>query len=136
MHRITVTHHSQRSLPDLFATLSDHNRLGQVLGAPVKRIRDGQSEVNGVGSVRKIGVGPLGVEETVTAVTPNESIEYRITRGGFPIRNHLGRLNFAANGAGSSVEWTIEFDSALPLVGGVARGALEKLIGMGLRRLG
>lgn len=136
MHRITLSHRSQLPLDELFATLSDHNRLGEVLGAPVKRIRDGQPDVNGVGSVRKIGVGPLGVEETVTDVKPNASIEYRITRGGFPIRNHLGQLVFAADGNGSRVDWTIEFDSALPVVGSVARVALGKLIGAGLRRIG
>lgn len=136
MHRIQLAHDSRLPLAQLFARLSDHNQLSSVLGAPVRRIRDGKAETNGVGSVRQIGPALLGLEETVTASVPNQSIEYRITRGGFPLKNHLGQLAFSETAKGSRVEWTIEFDSALPLVGGLIRFALNQGIGRGLRRLG
>ncbi|MGQ0529648.1 MAG: SRPBCC family protein [Panacagrimonas sp.] len=136
MHRIQLAHDSRLPLAQLFARLSDHNQLSSVLGAPVRRIRDGKTETNGVGSVRQIGPALLGLEETVTASVPNQSIEYRITRGGFPLKNHLGQLAFSETAKGSRVEWTIEFDSALPLVGGLIRFTLNQGIGRGLRRLG
>lgn len=137
MHRIEISHTSRLSVTELFETLADHNRVGKVLGAPVKRIRDGEGDVNGVGSVRKVGIGPLGLEETVTGVEPNTSIDYRITRGGFPLKNHRGRLEFSESGSsGSRVDWTIEFDSHLPVAGAVVGFVLKKAIGLGLRRLG
>lgn len=137
MHRIDITYDSRQSLPDLFAALADHNRLGKVFGVPVRRIRDGQTEPNGVGSVRKIGPGPLGIEETITALEPNESIDYRITRGGFPIKNHRGHIDFSESaGSGSRVEWTIEFDSALPAAGTILGFVLKQAISTGLKRLG
>ena len=48
-----------------FARLSDPQRLGAALGAPVKRTRDGEGDVNGLGSVRTIGFRPLEVDETI-----------------------------------------------------------------------
>lgn len=137
MHHVDIAYSSRLPLAELFEALADHNRLGKVFGVPVRRIRDGQPGPNGVGSVRRIGAGPLGVEETVTALVDRESIDYRITRGGFPLRNHRGRIEFfdSADG-GSRVEWTIEFDSALPLVGPVLGVVLRTAISTGLKRLG
>jgi hypothetical protein len=136
MHRIELTHQSQLPVASLFDALADHNRLGKVFGAPVRRIRDGDAETNGVGSVRKIGIGPLAIEETVTALERNRSIDYRITRGGFPIRDHRGHIAFAETTGGSRVDWTIEFGSHLPGAGTVLAFVLERAIRMGLRRVG
>lgn len=136
MHRIEITHQSQLPVADLFEALADHNRLGKVFGAPVRRTRDGDTELNGVGSVRKIGIGPLAIEETVTALERNRSIDYRITRGGFPLRDHSGHVEFAPSGGGSRLDWTIEFGSHLPGAGTVIAFVLERAIRMGLKRVG
>lgn len=136
MHRVRIVHASSLELTELFEALADHENLSQVFGVPVQRIRTGRDNPNGVGSVRKIGPGPLGIEETVTAIEADRFIEYRITRGGYPLKNHRGRLDFTDSADGSQVEWTIEFDSALPLVGHILRLALGQAIGRGLRRLG
>ena len=133
-HTVEVVHASDRPVGELFAELADHERLRNVFGVPVRRIRDGESELNGVGSVRRMGVGPLGLEETVTAVEPNRSIEYRITRGGGPVRNHRGRLEFISVGTGSRVIWTIDYDS-LPIVGSALHAVLSRVLRRGLGRL-
>ena len=136
MHRIELTHASPLPLAHLFDALADHNRLGKVFGVPVRRIRDGDTEPNGVGSVRKIGLGPLAIEETVTALERNRSIDYRITRGGFPIRDHRGQIRFSEVGDGSRVDWTIEFGSHVPGVGAALAFVLEQAIRLGLKRGG
>jgi len=134
-HTVEVVYASARSVPALFAELADHDRLRRVFGVPVRRIRDGESEINGVGSVRRLGVGPLGFEETVTAIEPDRSIEYRITRGGGPVRNHRGRLEFSSVGGGARVIWTIDYDS-LPIVGTALQAVLSRVIKRGLGKLG
>lgn len=137
MHQIHVSHTSALPVDALFAVLADHNQLSKVFGAPVKRIHAGASELNGVGSVRRIGFGgPLGVEETVTGLSANRSIAYKITKGGAPLKNHSGLLTFAAAGKGSQVEWTIDFDSSLPLAGHVVGFVLKQVIALGLKRVG
>ena len=134
-HTIVLKQDSSKPVAALYARLADHNQLSPLLGAPVKRIVDGRGDVNGVGSVRRIGAGPLSIEETVVVAEPSKRIEYKITRGGFPLRNHHGRLDFASEGRGSRVTWTIEFDSALPVIGSVVKGLLGTVIGRGLRKL-
>lgn len=136
-HQVRVTRDFSLPVEDVYAVLADHNRLSKVLGVPVKRIRDAQGDdVNGVGSVRLIGFGPLGIEETVTAATPNRTIRYRISKGGAPIRNHSGELSFSKTAEGSRVHWAIDFDSAVPVAGSVVKLVLTVAINAGLRRIG
>lgn len=134
-YHIEVVHESQLSAPELFAALADHERLSRVFGVPVRRIRDGAGDVNGVGSVRAMGVGPLKLEETVTAIVPDREIEYRITRGAGPIKNHRGRVDVASAGSGSRVSWTIDYDT-LPGVGRAVELVLRRALGRGLKKLG
>ncbi|EFQ81988.1 hypothetical protein HMPREF0063_12830 [Aeromicrobium marinum DSM 15272] len=51
----------------VFEALGEHENLGPVFGATVTRVRDGDTSRNGVGSVRRLKIGPLpGFEETTT----------------------------------------------------------------------
>ncbi len=120
---------------EVFTLLADHDELGRLFRAPMRRVKDGEGSANGPGSVRRIGAGPLAVEETVTEVVPNERIEYRITRGGGPVRKHRGELVFSDAGSGGSrVAWRIEFES-LPVVGRLVALGLKAVIGRGLSRV-
>lgn len=132
--KIVIKQTFNQPVNEIYAHLSDHNRLGSVLRAPVKRIEDGQDSPNGVGSVRRVGPAILGLQETVTAARPDRSIEYRISKGGAPLKNHRGQLDFSEAGQGSRVTWTIEFD-APPVVGGVIAKVLDGVISSGLKRI-
>ena len=121
----------------VFATLSDHEAMGKVLNAKVKRIKDGQDDVNGIGSVRRITPVPLAdFEETVTAFEPNKLVEYTITKGS-PLKNHLGRMVFSENGGKTHLHYTIQFEpkEPVPLSGLVVKSVLEKVILRGLHKL-
>ncbi|MFP5430497.1 MAG: SRPBCC family protein [Gammaproteobacteria bacterium] len=133
--RIDVVQEFRQPVEEVFAYLADHNNLKKVFGIPVKRVRDGMGDVNGVGSVRSLGFAPLAVEETVVGIVPNQSIDYEITRGGGPITNHHGRLLFTRTANGARVQWSITFDSPLPLVGPVVRQVLKQGLTMGLRKI-
>ncbi|WP_336366365.1 SRPBCC family protein [Marinobacter sp. C2H3] len=118
---------------DLFA---DHHRFGKLLGAPVKRIRDSdQADPNGVGSVRRIGIGPIGLEETVLHFEPGSLIEYTITSRS-PIRHHVGRIRFDDTPDGQTrVHYTIRFEDIVPLTGKLVSSALEQGLRRGIRRV-
>jgi uncharacterized protein YndB with AHSA1/START domain len=111
----------------LYAHLSDHENLEPMLGLDITRIKEGDTEPNGVGSVRKLSAkGLMPFEETVTEAIPNERIEYRITKG-TPLKNHLGVMVFSSTGDGRShLDYTISFDTAVP--------GLDKLIAKGIGR--
>lgn len=120
----------------VFALFADHHRFGKLLGAPVKRIKDSdQADPNGIGSVRKIGIGPVGLEETVTNFEPDSLIEYTITSMS-PIRNHLGRIRFEDTPEGHTrVNYTITFEDIVPFTGKVVSSALEQGIRRGIKRV-
>ncbi|MBD3639388.1 MAG: SRPBCC family protein [Marinobacter sp.] len=120
----------------VFALFADHQRFGKLLGAPIKRIRDSdQADPNGIGSVRKIGIGPIGLEETVLSFEPETLIEYTVTSMS-PIRNHLGRILFEDTPDGQTrVHYTIRFEDIVPFTGKVVSSALEQGIRRGIKRV-
>ena len=117
------------SLPPerVFDYLAEHENLGPLFGAKIKRLRDGTDGTrNGVGSVRQLRVGPLPpFEETVTEVIPNELIRYRIAKGS-PLRDHEGVMRISPSGAGSHLHYEISFGAVVP--------GLDRLIAAGLKR--
>ncbi|WP_286222174.1 SRPBCC family protein [Marinobacter apostichopi] len=120
----------------VFALFADHKRFGQLLGAPVKRIKDSdQADPNGIGSVRKIGIGPIGLEETILTFEPDSLIEYTISSLS-PIRNHFGRIRFDDTPEGLTlVSYTIRFDDIVPFTGRVVSNTLEQGIRRGIKRV-
>lgn len=120
----------------VFALFADHHRFGKLLGAPVKRIKDSdQADPNGIGSIRKIGIGPIGLEETVLNFEPDSLIEYAITSLS-PIRNHHGRIRFDETpDGGTRLNYTITFEDIVPFTGKVVSTALEQGLRRGMKRV-
>lgn len=131
---ISIVQDFPQPLSAVFAYLSHHDNLGRVFGVPVARIKEGSDAPDGVGSVRRLGAVPIAVEETVTKAEPDRLIEYHITKGGF-MKHHLGVMRFSANGSGTRLDYTIEIESAIPLVTGPLVKALDTGIRRGLKRL-
>ena len=134
----TIHFHTESSAPveRLFDHLSEHENLAPLLGARIERMRNGDSERNGVGSVRRLSFcGLLPFEETVTVFVPSERIEYTITKG-TPMRDHLGVMEFASTpSGGSAVDYTIRFDSAIPGLAAVVAAGMNKSVPRGLAKL-
>jgi hypothetical protein len=99
----------------------------------VARVRDGDTERNGVGSVRQLRIGLLPpFEETVTEAVPNERIEYYISKGS-PLRNHHGTMRFSSTGTGSHLNYVIEFGAVVPGLDRIVKPVLEGSIRKGLK---
>jgi hypothetical protein len=136
VQKIDINMEFRRPVGELFALLSDHEKMGPILGATVKRTRDGKDSLNGLDSVRTLNIGPLpSFDETVTAFEKDKLVEYKITRGS-PLKNHKGVMQFYPSGSGGSkLHYTIEFASKIPLLGPVVRVGLENSIRRGLKKL-
>lgn len=134
--RVRLTRHYAEPPAAVFPLFADHARFGALLQAPIRRIQDGPgADPNGVGSVRRIGIGPPAFEETVTRCEAPTRIEYRVTRGS-PLKNHHGRIEFAPGAdGGTELTYTIDFDPRIPGTGGLLAAVLRTLIGRGLRRV-
>ncbi len=120
----------------LYEHLAEHEHLGDLFGIRVERVRDGETERNGVGSRRRLSFfGALPFEETVTVAVPNELIEYEITKGS-PLRDHHGKMAFAAlSSGGSHLDYTITFGAAVPGLAPVVARGLTLGITRGLNKL-
>lgn len=121
-----------RPIDEVFSELSDHERFGELCGIKMKRIKNGEDAVNGLGSVRKINIGPLpSFEETITGYQENRFIEYKITKGS-PIKNHVGTLNFSETKDGCSLDYEIKLESKVPFTTGIIKSALKQGISKGI----
>jgi uncharacterized protein YndB with AHSA1/START domain len=136
MQRLVFDHDYALPPERVFAYLSEHENLGDLLGAKITRLRDGSDgHRNGVGSARELKVGPVPpFEETVTEFVPNELIAYRITKGS-PLKEHRGEMRFTAEGEGTHLHYEISFSSKIPGVDLIVAQGLKRNIGKGLARV-
>jgi len=134
---VEVNEDVSTSREEVFEFLAEHENLGPLLGgANIARVRDGDTERNGVGSVRRVKVGPARpFEETVTRFEPHSLIEYQITKGG-PLRNHIGivALSDAADG-GTNIDYRIRVASHIPGLAPLVRGKLTRDITRSIAKL-
>lgn len=131
-----MTHTFSSDPATVFDALAEHENLATVFGAKIDRVRDGDTSRNGVGSTRRLKVGPLpAFEETTTVSEPNSLIEYAITKGG-PLRGHWGiqRLTPTADG-GTHLDYSIGFDAPVPGMAAVVGKVLSLAISRGLPSL-
>ena len=135
--RIEIIYDFPQPVEKIFKWIGDHNNLGEIFFPfKVTRIKDGQGDVNGVGSVRKLSAFPLiPVEETVTAFQPNQLIEYRVTSKLAPIKDHLGVMLFESYNGGTRLRYTITFTGVVPLLGPALKIGLGQGIKRGLAKL-
>lgn len=134
--RIELTEQIPFSRDGVFRRLADHNQLGSLVGLPIKRIRDSdQADPNGTGSVRWIGIGPVGFEETILTFEPDHLIEYSVTSFS-AFRNHSARIRLSElPGIGTRIHYTVEFDETIPFSGRSLELATKRVIKRGLKNL-
>lgn len=126
MARVETTQDFSAPVDRVYAHLAEHENLEALFGASIRRVRDGDTTRNGVGSVRELKLAGLpAFQETVTAAVPDELIEYRITQGS-PLKDHVGTMRFTPQGDGTRLHYVIDFDAVVP--------GLDRVIAVGLGR--
>ena len=134
-HHVKVEHRFTKPPERIFAYLAEHENLAEIFGAKITRLRDGEVERNGVGSVRRLQIGPAPpFEETVTEFVPSERIVYKITKGS-PLRGHVGVMSFAPDGEGTRFLYDIRLASAIPGLAALVRLSLTRSINQGLAKV-
>lgn len=105
----------------LFDVLSDHARYDRFPGVKSSElIQQGTDHKNGVGAVRRIGLGAAVLEEEILEYDPPNAFSYRITRvKPLPVRHRMGRVELESLGPNQTkIVWWSDFEVALPIVGG------------------
>jgi uncharacterized protein YndB with AHSA1/START domain len=133
-HEVHVEHDFPEPPDKVFPFLAEHEHLADLFGAKVSRLADGSDgNRNGVGSRRKLQIGPLPpFEETVTEYVPNAKIEYRITKGS-PLKGHVGTMRFSPGASGGThLDYRIRLASAIPGLAVIVHKSLSRSIPRGL----
>jgi len=134
-HHVEIEHSFAKPPERVFAYLAEHENLAELFGAKVTRLRDGDSERNGVGSVRRLQIGPAPpFEETVTEFVPSQRIVYKITKG-TPMRGHVGVMTFAPDGAGTRFAYDIRLASPIPGLAALVKLQTTRSITKGLAKV-
>ena len=139
MKSIQVQQEFNAPLEHVFELLSKHATYNQVF-APVQvvRIKDSADpeRPDGVGSVRKMGIGPVKpLQEQITVLEPNQRIEYQIIKNPL-VKHHLGIIEFKSLGANKTlVSYTIELQARAPFVSQLILAQLKLAITLGFKKL-
>ena len=83
----------------------------------VRLDREGDPAPNGTGCVRVITSAGVAVHEEVVEFNAPTRMTYRLVRGGIPIRDHLGEVDFTDDGEGTRIDWRARFNSKIPGLG-------------------
>ena len=135
-HSVQFSEHFNAPPAAVYPYFAQHETFGVMAGGPlaarlkfIRRIRLGEDikQPDGVGSVRRIGYGPLGFEETVITAEPGALIEYVISKGS-PLKDHHGRIEFVAEGTGTRLNYVITFAPKVPGTGALLKGVLRGMI--------
>lgn len=141
MHRDGVQHVEVQQLiaapiDRVWARYTDHVSWTEWTGmGTVRLVRPGVPPPNGVGALREISSAGVKVVEEVLSFDAPHRMTYRIVRGGLPITDHLGDVQFAEREGGTLVTWHCQFTSRVPGLGGVFRWFIARLFRGALRGL-
>lgn len=89
--------------------------------------REGDPAPNGVGAIRVLtSVGPP-LREEVIAFEPPERFSYKLLSGA-PVRDHVGTVELAPNGAGTEITYAVRTIPTLPAGGAAVVGVVKQAI--------
>jgi hypothetical protein len=133
--RVEVTQEVAGDAAGVFARYCDHESWSRWAGlGPVRLVTEGKSERNGVGAVRQMGVG-IRVREEVVEFEPPVRMAYRVVSGAFPIRDHLGEVEFRQEGDKTRITWRCRFEPLVPATGWLLEAVTKAVFQRVLRRL-
>ena len=136
IHTLEMYQEFDAPVAQIWETFNDHVVFGKLVGQKTIRIKDSTEDgnVNGVGSVRKVCLPLLPLEETIRKSEKPTLIEYQITRS-TGIHHHYGWMRFEAlSDNRSALKYTIEIGSRIPLAGALLSSALKTVLSKALKK--
>jgi uncharacterized protein YndB with AHSA1/START domain len=121
-----VTRTSTASPEALFDTLTDHASYKDMTPLRMSVLeRPGDTDPNGVGARRRIGVvGPTQVEEVTVFERPTR-FAYRLVSG-LPVRDHVGTVELTAVPGGTRIDYHVRSTPTVPGLGLVLGPVLKQ----------
>jgi ribosome-associated toxin RatA of RatAB toxin-antitoxin module len=120
MHKVHVSTTYNKSLPEIFAAISDHQSFLSGGGLSCRLIKAGSDYENGVGAMRLVKTNKHTLKEEITAFVENESYDYLIKEVTPPVAfiHHNGWLDFTEVGPDQvRVDWHTHYTFTQPIIG-------------------
>ncbi len=130
MKTIDVSLHIEAPVEDVWDFLTDHE--GMTFAREVsmaKLLREGDTERNGVGALRKVRAVGVTFEEEITRFDRPNCMEYRVRKCTIPTRHELGRIELTPEGSGTEIHWISRFESPVPIIGPLTDPLAKRIMG-------
>lgn len=118
----------------IWAAITDHATMGEWMDTRITVLRG--PDDGGVGTVRRLHIGGLRIDEQVVYADAPRRLVYQIVAGMPLLRFHRGEILVEPWGeTGSQISWDIVMDLAVPGLGKALVGAVGKGVRKGLGTL-
>ena len=135
---IVMTQQINAPLDLVFPMFCRHRTFNTILWpltSVVVKTAEDPNNSDGVGSIRKIGIGPLKlIQEEITKIIPNQLIEYEMLKNCL-FSFHLGRLEFEEKEGISYLSYSIWLQSKIPLLAILVLAQLKWSATRGLKKV-
>jgi uncharacterized protein YndB with AHSA1/START domain len=128
MASFTLTREIAASPETVFGVLTDHRKYSEL--TPVRKSvleREGETDVNGVGAIRKLTVAGPPMREEVIAFEAPSRFSYTVLSG-LPVRDHVGTVELSAADVGTRMVYAVRTQPTLPVVGFAVVAAIKQAI--------
>lgn len=133
--RFAVTGHTKASVEAVWPLVGVAERWKEwAWMTRTSLIRPGAGEPEGVGAVRRFGVGPFSSTEEVVAWDPPHHLGY-VAHKGLPVRTYRADVHLDADAEGTTVRWSGSLDPLVPGSGPVVLAYVRGLVSGFTKRL-
>jgi uncharacterized protein YndB with AHSA1/START domain len=112
----------------VFEVLTDHRKYSDL--TPLRKSeleREGETDVNGVGAIRKLTLAGPPMREEVIAYKAPSRFSYTVLSG-LPVRDHVGTVELTAENGGTKMVYAVRTQPTLPVVGFAVVAAVKQAI--------
>jgi uncharacterized protein YndB with AHSA1/START domain len=112
----------------VFEVLTDHRRYSEL--TPLRKSeleREGETDVNGVGAIRKLTVVGPPMREEVLAYEAPSRFSYTVLSG-LPVRDHVGTVELSEDSGRTRMVYAVRTQPTLPVVGFAVIAAIKQAI--------
>jgi uncharacterized protein YndB with AHSA1/START domain len=113
----TLTREIGAPVETVFAVLTDH--AGYAKLTPLRKSeleRQGESDPNGVGAIRRLTVAGPPMREEVIAYEAPSRFSYKVLSG-LPVRDHVGTVELTEEDGRTKMVYAVKTQPTLPVVG-------------------
>jgi uncharacterized protein YndB with AHSA1/START domain len=137
MQRVEVQKVIEAPVELVWERYTDHRSWTRWAGlGQVTLEREGTPAPNGVGCVRVFSrAGIQAAHEEVLSFEPPRRMTYRIVKGLFPVKDHLGEVLFEAHERGTLITWRCQFNAKIPALGGLFQLVITRIFRNALKGL-